>query len=158
MDYALALSFIVIGYTRGLLKDAFLICSFTIIVGLVRFLHLEQYLYCTIVILIYAIHLKFTKSPIIKLSISILISYYLVSFILSSYCMTLINCRSSASWSLVIGWFNLYQYPYYSTILLIIAGLAKGNQGGFRNNSSSDNLLFDNYHIVNYLRIRSEFN
>tara|TARA_Y100000310_G_C20665305_1_gene807152 strand:- start:1226 stop:1681 length:456 start_codon:yes stop_codon:yes gene_type:complete len=149
-EVALSACYLVIGIIFKSKKLSFLIISLTLLTSMVRLLNLDQFIYCTVVIFIYAAHYKFVKNPFLRLSISILIFYYLVSFSLSAIDALF---AIDAVWQLVLTWFNLYQVFYFCTITLIFAGLAMGDQGGHRVNRAGFNLFYASDNSTNNKRL-----
>ena len=121
------------------------------------FLPIDDFLYHTILIINYSIFMRIIKIKLVKLALSILIMYSLPMFVLSAL-DSVTNQESDLIWNLIGNMANLYEYVYYSTILLIFAGLAIGGGGGRRIGSTNNNLFSSDYISVNYKRIRSKFN
>jgi len=112
-------------------------------------------IYNTVLVISISLFSRYVNNKAVKLSLLILVVYYLIAFGLS---VNHIRDYSDSSWGLVVIWSNLYEYVYYSTILLIFAGLAIGGGGGHRIGGTSNNMFSPNYISVNYRRIRSKSN
>ena len=112
-------------------------------------------IYNTVLVISISLFSRYVNNKAVKLSLLILVVYYLIAFGLS---VNHIRDYSDSSWDLVVIWSNLYEYVYYSTLLLIFAGLAIGGSGGHRINNTSVNLLSINNNSINNRRIRSKFN
>lgn len=134
-EILLSIVFIVWGYKRGNLNDAFIISFSVMLTSSVRFYEFDQYIYCTILIIIYTATLHFIKSYLIRWSQVILIIYSILGFSFSAYDALY---QSDYAWSKILLMLDWYPLVYLCTMLLVIAGLANGDNSGGRKRINTD--------------------
>ena len=154
MFWLVIISIIAFSITRKRVAEGVNISSMILITSLYQYLNIDHFLYNTILLVTYLIYFYYQKNILIKSATSILIIYSLIAFFFDT---ADIIFYTDFTWQLIISWADLYDYAYYITIALILAGLANDNQGGFRNNSSSNNLFFSDSNSASFKRVRSEF-
>lgn len=138
--------FLAIGFLRNKPNLAMSVCSWVIIASLLQFIP-NDVVYNTSIIITLSFFTRFTKNKIIKSVLLILTFYYFTAFILAVLDAFL---YLNITWELIASWASLYDYVYYSTIVLILAGLAKSNYGGLGVNRTSNKLLFNDYNSANF--------
>lgn len=141
--------FLSIGYLRSKLRLSVSVCSWVIIASQM-YLITNDAIYNTSIIVTLSLFARFTQDIFIKTTLLILTFYYFIAFLLSA--IELIT-HDDTVWEIILLWSDLYEYVYYSTILLILAGLARSEYGGIRNSSTSYRLLFNDNHSVDFKRI-----
>lgn len=114
------------------------------------FLSTDDFIYNASLTVSYALSLYLTQSKLIRLSLTILIFYSVIAFLLD---VADLFIYSQMTWQLVESWANLYAVIYYCTIILMFAGLAIKNDSGHRDNSASSDLCFIDNNGANIKRI-----
>lgn len=141
-ELALISIFVILGLFKNNLKDAIYVSIFVTVCSLVKFLNLDQYIYSTVLIVILTVSLFFINSKMVRISQITWIVYFLIYFCFSSYDA---KFHSQEAWDNVMFLHHWKDLVYLCTMGLVIAGLANGDNSGYRSNNN--NLHYDDRNL-----------